>query len=258
MASSPGAWGDRITVGVNNEGVDGEVATRYGVAEAEIFNLEVQYDPDRGGARELIRNVTVVPGPRQVGRVLERESQLVRVNPSVALPATRPANLPIPKPPVFFASGGAGGDLDVAAYQRGLDVLAKVDIFNLLCIPPDKPDTPLGTLKDVYQAALPVCRDRRAMLIVDPPVEWSGNGLDTLLKDPGAELAKMGLAGPDARNAAIYYPRVLESDPVREGQPFTYPPCGIIAGIMARTDVQRGVWKAPAGLDAAINGVPGF
>jgi Bacteriophage tail sheath protein len=96
------------------------------------------------------------------------------------------------------------------------------------------------------------------MLIVDPPVEWGGNGVDALLQDPGGELAKIGLAGTDARNAAIYYPRVLESDPAREGQPFTYPPCGIIAGIMARTDVQRGVWKAPAGLDAAINGIQGF
>jgi hypothetical protein len=258
MASSPGEWGDRLTVGVNDEGVDGEVATRYGVLQTEIFNLEVQSDPERGGPRELIRNVTVVPGPRQVDRVLERESQLVRANPSVALPATRPPNLPIANPPVFFASGGLGDDLDTAAYQRGLDALAKVDIFNLLCIPPDKPDTPLGTLKNVYQAALPVCRDRRAMLIVDPPVEWGGNGLETLLKDPGAELAKIGLAGPDARNAAIYYPRVLESDPAREGQTSTYPPCGLIAGIMARTDVQRGVWKAPAGLDAAINGIQGF
>ena len=32
-------------------------------------------------------------------------------------------------------------------------------------------------------------------------------------------------------------------------------PCGAVAGVMARTDVQRGVWKAPAGLDAALNGV---
>jgi hypothetical protein len=258
MASSAGPWGDLITAGVNSDDIDAEVATRYGVTTADLFNLEVAYDPAGGGPRELIRNVTVVESPRRVDRVLERESQLVRTDPSAALPTTKPGNLPIASPPVFFASGAISADLDTAAYQRGLDALAKVDIFNLLSIPPDQPDTPVATLKTVYGAALPVCRERRAMLIVDPPIEWSGNGLDNLLSKTGAELLNIGLAGPDARNAAIYYPRVLESDPAREGQTFSYPPSGIIAGIMARTDVQRGVWKAPAGLDAAINGITGF
>jgi phage tail sheath protein FI len=35
-------------------------------------------------------------------------------------------------------------------------------------------------------------------------------------------------------------------------------PCGIVAGVMARTDTQRGVWKAPAGLDASLNGTQGL
>jgi uncharacterized protein len=254
MASSPGPWGDLITAGVNSDGIDAEVATRYGVPIAEIFNLEVAYDPASAGPRELIRNVTVVEGPRRIDRVLERESQLVRVNPSAALPVTQPGN----QAPVPFTSGATSADLDPAAYQRGLDALAKVDIFNLLSIPPDQPNTPVATLQAVYAAALPVCVDRRAMLIVDPPIEWSGNGIDALILNPGAELLRIGIAGLPARNAAIYYPRVLESDPAREGQTFPYPPSGVIAGIMARTDVQRGVWKAPAGLDAAINGIQGF
>ncbi len=33
-----------------------------------------------------------------------------------------------------------------------------------------------------------------------------------------------------------------------DGQLDTFVPCGIVAGVMARTDTQRGVWKAPAGL----------
>ena len=33
-------------------------------------------------------------------------------------------------------------------------------------------------------------------------------------------------------------------------------PCGAIAGIMARTDSARGVWKAPAGIDAGVLGTP--
>ena len=33
-------------------------------------------------------------------------------------------------------------------------------------------------------------------------------------------------------------------------------PCGAVAGVFARTDTERGVWKAPAGLDATLVGVP--
>jgi phage tail sheath protein FI len=61
-----------------------------------------------------------------------------------------------------------------------------------------------------------------------------------------------------ARNAALYFPRVREPDPIRGGRLETFVPCGIVAGVMARTDTQRGVWKAPAGLDAALNGIAGF
>src|SRR6185369_12714055 len=32
-------------------------------------------------------------------------------------------------------------------------------------------------------------------------------------------------------------------------------PSGVVAGIMARTDATRGVWKAPAGIDAVVGGV---
>jgi phage tail sheath protein FI len=61
-----------------------------------------------------------------------------------------------------------------------------------------------------------------------------------------------------ARNAAVYYPRVLQSDPLRDNQISSFVPCGMIAGLMARTDSSRGVWKAPAGIDAALNGIQGL
>jgi hypothetical protein len=69
---------------------------------------------------------------------------------------------------------------------------------------------------------------------------------------------ELGLTGRNARNAALYFPRVRQGDPLREGQTDTFVPCGIIAGIMARTDSQRGVWKAPAGIDATLNGIQGL
>src|SRR5206468_1726910 len=65
-------------------------------------------------------------------------------------------------------------------------------------------------------------------------------------------------SGPDARNAAVYFPRVIQPNPLQGGQPETFVPCGAIAGVMARTDVTRGVWKAPAGIDASLTGVLGL
>jgi Bacteriophage tail sheath protein len=142
------------------------------------------------------------------------------------------------------------GDVD----KLGLYLLERTDLFNLLCIPADKRDD--STDVTMYQAALAYCQKRRAMLIVDPPADWKS--ANDVAKDSGKKLTDLGLSGDAARNAAIYFPRVLEADPNRGGQIATFVPCGVVAGVMARTDVSRGVWKAPAGLDASLNGVQGL
>lgn len=49
----------------------------------------------------------------------------------------------------------------------------------------------------------------------------------------------------DASYAAVYYPWIQVFDPV-SGGPAPVPPSGHIAGIYARTDATRGVFKAPA------------
>lgn len=66
-----------------------------------------------------------------------------------------------------------------------------------------------------------------------------------------------GLTGGDAINAAFYYPWILAPDSAQEGRMRPFPPCGAVAGIYARTDATRGVWKAPAGTDASLSGVGG-
>ena len=157
--------------------------------------------------------------------------------------------------------GSNGEALDQAAYEgskadkKGLFALDKADLFNLLCIPPDtrEGDAPAA----VYQSAMAYCKERRAMLIVDPPAAWSANK-DTAAAKARDGLPSLGLSGEAARNAALYFPRVLETDPLRAGQIDRFVPCGIVAGVMARTDTTRGVWKSPAGLDAAINGIQGL
>jgi len=92
---------------------------------------------------------------------------------------------------------------------------------------------------------------------VDPPKAW-GSAIDTAVSRPISQLSTLLISGPDARNAALYYPLVKKADPLRDNQVDSFVPCGIVAGIMATTDTSRGVWKSPAGIDAAMNGVQGL
>jgi phage tail sheath protein FI len=97
------------------------------------------------------------------------------------------------------------------------------------------------------------------MVIMDPPAAWDANA-GTAVQDTVKAVNSSGLAvtGPNARNTAVYFPRLIAPDQARKGLLTSFVPCGAVAGIMARTDAQRGVWKAPAGLDATLNGVPGL
>jgi len=129
--------------------------------------------------------------------------------------------------------------------KTGLFALEKADLFNLLCIPPyqhggDIDETLVG-------AAAAYCEKKRAMLIVDPRQAW----------DTVAEV-KNGLPniGTSSKNAALFFPRFRQPNPLRENKLEEFVPCGAVAGIFARTDAQRGVWKAPAGLDATLVNVP--
>jgi phage tail sheath protein FI len=60
----------------------------------------------------------------------------------------------------------------------------------------------------------------------------------------------------DTRYAALYYPWVKARDPRPAGDELTLPPSGFMAGIYARVDVSRGVFKAPA--NEVIRSIRGF
>ncbi|MFO7170571.1 MAG: phage tail sheath subtilisin-like domain-containing protein [Chloroflexota bacterium] len=155
-----------------------------------------------------------------------------------------------------------GGDLTYAdflpenglAEKKGLYALEQVDLFNLLCIPPYRAtngvpqqdvDVPL------IAAAAAYCERRRAFLIVDPPSTW---GDKSTARQQFTDTSQDNV-GTRSRNAAIYFPRLRQANPLRDNQIETFAPCGAVAGVIARTDAQRGVWKAPAGLDASLVGV---
>ena len=129
--------------------------------------------------------------------------------------------------------------------KEGLFALEKADLFNLLCIPPyeqggDIDDTLIG-------AAATYCEKKRAMLIVDPPRAWN-----TVAK----AIAGLPNIGTVSKNAALFFPRIRQQNLLRDNKLEEFVPCGVVAGVFARTDAQRGVWKAPAGLDATLVNVP--
>jgi phage tail sheath protein FI len=52
----------------------------------------------------------------------------------------------------------------------------------------------------------------------------------------------------------MYFPPIKEQDPLQNNVLRAFPSAGAVAGIYARTDAERGVWKAPAGLEATVEG----
>jgi uncharacterized protein len=267
-AASVGLWGANLKALVDHE--------TKNTSNADLFNLKVYVDVD-GGATEQFLNVSMdEDDPRFLPRVLEQSSMLVRVKkdssddweiPSIRPRQTRSVTSPPTSPSTYIKSpvsavGGSDGSvpgpteyIGSDSQKTGIYSLKKADLFNLLCIPPAERDA--DTDPTVFQAALPFCAHHRAMLVVDAPLAW-GASAATAASNAVAGLSTLGLSGTDARNAALYFPLVKQADPLRDRQLETFVPCGIIAGIMARTDSQRGVWKAPAGLDATLNGIAGL
>jgi hypothetical protein len=195
--------------------------------------------------------------PRYVAKVLEEESDLVEVD-TITLTTTRPAAA-MYKPTPKGNDGSAINENDIVgsdadpANKTGLYSLDGADIFNLLCIPQPSPD---GTTTDAlytnaYAAAEAYCRKKRAMLIIDPPSNWNSSDDPT---DGSIGIDKLGM--DRSENAVIYFPRIRCPDPLEENRLRDFAPSGAVAGIMARTDAQRGVWKAPAGTEATLKGVP--
>lgn len=100
----------------------------------------------------------------------------------------------------------------------------------------------------VLAAAAKYCEMRRARLLIDPPTKWNDK-----------DKAKSGIeteVGTASKNAAIFFPRLPQPNALRHNQFEDFVPCGAVAGRFARTDTTRGVWKAPAGQDATLVGVP--
>ncbi len=270
VAANPGSWGRNLRASVDH--------TTSNAADTNLFNLTIFDDPasaldsaSRGGSgvRETFRNVSIdTNSPRFVTKIVLEQSHLVRVQ---ALGGARPAIQSGVAPAATSGSDGvlagtvpmattaaASEIIGNATAKTGINALLKTDLFNLLCIPPlvfaretvapafERIDVDVPT--NVLQAAATFCTEKRAMLIVDAPRNWD-------VATAASSIATFRGAVGSPKNAAVYFPRLRVIDPLRDNQLEDFAPCGVMAGIIARTDANRGVWKAPAGIEAGLGGV---
>jgi uncharacterized protein len=288
-AAYKGAWGTNLRASINLD-VAADIAARFGLAQTDLFNLTVR-EVDATGVtvtQEVIRNLSVKDSPRRIDKVLQAQSVLLRWDgafPTNPLPAVAandddvtkaeaalaaakaaspqvPANITAAETAVATARQAADASNGKAltkvdnftpangqVNKKGLFALERADIFNLLCIPPytASGDVDPGLVSE----AAAYCEKRRAFLLVDAPSDWTDKTTArSKFVDP------QDFVGTRSKNAALFFPRLRQSNPLRDNQKEDFVPSGAVAGIFARTDASRGVWKAPAGLQATLVGVP--
>lgn len=264
-ATSPGTWGSALRATVDHLTRDS--------TDTLLFNLLVEELDRPGGstvvAAEQFRNVSVDPlSPRFVNTVVNEQAVLVNV--STAAPVDESptdGTVAVANPDGTASAGGTLGsngsdivDAQITGDQderTGIFALESADLFNLLCIPPLTHTSDL--LPASWATAASYCQDRRAMLIIDSPAAWTANASTAIsTAETGVNALRSAIGNDDAINAMVYFPRLRMPDPLSENRIADFAPCGAVAGIIARTDVQRGAWKAPAGLAASFSGVQGF
>jgi uncharacterized protein len=294
-AANPGAWGNGVQVAVDYRGVPESAGSPTGfnlvvreVTESGGKRVVVGSETYRNLSVDALSS-------RYVETIVNRESNLVRVayTGGGALPGPTGADIvgdparalwlilgqdgyqegddveparsewgtvefeagddgTIPGSEDWIQSDGASALLGTSGasdpLNRGMFELERIapSIFNLLCIPAAA-NLSDGSMQAVYGAAATLCEDKRAFLIVDIPesvntvadmVEWAN-----------------GDVKPQTNSAAVYFPRVQIPDPLKGNELRSVGPSGTMAGVYARTDANRGVWKAPAGSDASLRSV---
>jgi len=241
-ATNPGVWAQSYGIAIKNQ-----------TGGTNRFRVQVVYAPP-GAASEVVvesyENLSITtpdPQGRYVADVINKQSSFVTVAvasgttappPDTTLPSPKLTGTPNDDGTVLLPStNSAAGTNFETVLTAATAVLDQIDLFNLLCIPGEIVTATISTL-ELY------CEGRRAFLIADA--------------DPGLT-NPTNVTGPPTTgmNSAYYYPWIQAPDPLNQNRPSYYPPCGFVAGIYARTDGTRGVWKAPAGTEATLAGSSG-
>ncbi len=262
-ALTSGEWGDDIRVAIGAR-----------TAPANSYDLLIrEYKDSKVIAEEIFQNLSsVVDDPRFVDTVVNGSSKLVAVAGTGEMPAfgvgnplastelegakdlTKENLLPLVDGENGYVEGVAGWEAALAtalvgsgADRTGLHALENIvpDIFNMMCIPVAS-NMPPANATTVYEAAEKFCRDRFAFLFVDPSEGATHSNVHSGWFS--------GLGAANSRNAAGYFPRLKFDDPENPGTVKTLGPSGMVAGMTARIDSSRGVWKSAAGTETRFAG----
>ncbi|MFL5844031.1 MAG: phage tail sheath family protein [Solirubrobacteraceae bacterium] len=234
-------------------------------------------DSSSGQAGAVLETLVNLPNDATLATGITSQSQYL----SATAQGTDPL---VPQSQDVRLAGGADGAWSVASFasavlaQLGedgsssaptpaLDQIAP-QVFNLMCIP-DLVYLSTTAQGSAIAAAHRYCQRHNSFLIADPPPPasamadaWLPDTQATSIDSVGtaagmASLNQWGaqVLSPEHVAAATYYPWPRIPDPFNDGATRLVPPSGTIAGVYATTDVNTGVWKAPAGIKAVLTGV---
>lgn len=262
-AASPGVWANNLQVAVDYKTSD----------PTTLFNLVVREVATVRGKQvvvnsEVHRNLSMnQANSRYAVPVVNEASSLVQLNDEGLGDRPNATGVDVignPDDSNFTALGGSANDGDEPGssgwisgaptaisgsplLKTGIHALSRIDpfIFNILCIPAAA-DLDQNGFTAVISEAEKYCLDKRAFLIVDIP-----STVDT--RDD--MITWMGTNdGLRHTNAAVYFPRLMIPDLLNENRLRNVAGSGTLAGVYARTDSNRGVWKAPAGTEGDLRG----
>ena len=234
--------------------LDPDAGTATTMARTCEFRLVVSYDGVTEDYDGLSLNDTT---SRYYQTVINNVSTLVRVPSTVVADTTTedPFTQPSAADGLTLAlagglDGSAPSDADYVGVDNGpgqrtgIAALADIDEVSLVAAP--------GMVSQTIQNALiahcELLLDRFAVL--DPDYA-SNNALENIQDQRNLY---------DTKYAALYFPNIKAFDPLTGGE-IVLPPSGHVLGLYAKTDIERGVHKAPAnvvvgsitGLDLTIN-----
>ncbi len=218
--------------------------------QADTADITITYGAGSETQREVFRKVSTLAKDAKgrdnpnyietrIGTPAKPVSALVTVQPGgTSYPGTfTQGNATFP--PAFPANSTIFNVADFTPIFQQDSALDKLSIFNLLVIP--------GVVNStILSDAAVFCEQKQAFLIMDPPInqvadQAGANWIGDYMTDTATK----------STNAALYFPYLQSTNPLT-GVPVDAPPSGTVAGIYARTDNNRGVWKAPAGLETTL------
>ena len=216
-----------------------------GPGDGDKFNLVIQRVRAPGSEhvedQEIYARLSVDPDSARHIAVLLADSALVRTHGPLPLNRPLPTHRGDGRTLAAYVSsnpdaddGGALTDYDIigsASERIGLFALGEGDAFNFLCVPPLSRDHSIGASTLLVAARL--CRERRALLIVDPPPDWNS---------PAIALQGLRRFEFASDNAVMYFPWVQAYDRLR-GRFESFAPGPAAAGMLARLEAERPFWS---------------